>query len=196
MVRALVILSLFAASAASAFSVLQCKKVISDEIYLSTKSNKLSVKWVTRGGTGETKLLRALADEAIPTSLLKAYGHLEITLSIPASSCEFSDNAGHFSCEHATNAGIAVTVKAKTSPYDFDVKPDLYKGKLSAFALESKFYGKEDSRYLKFPMRFQVASPKSADVRAETDFFFAHYWDYDGFNQDPSCLVDNVLLVD
>jgi len=183
--------------AAEPFGTMICKKVISDEMYLATKAERLSVKWVTRGGKDVVKLLRALADEKIPTSLLSAYGDLKVQFSIPLDSCKFT-GTGKFSCSHAAKSGknIALKIEAKVSPYDYDVEPEVYEGELSKVSIQSKFYGKKDARYLEFPMQFEVESPDAATVKAKSEFFFAHHWDYDGFGQNPSCLVDSVYLVD
>lgn len=184
------------AKAAEPFGVMTCKKVISDEIYLSTKSDRVSVKWITRGGDSVVTLLRALADKQIPTSLLGAYGEVRIEFALPLSSCEIK-GTGKFSCDHVGGSGEAIRlrVSAKVSPYEGD-EPDIYEGELSRVTIKSRLFGKKDARHLEFPMQFEVESPTKASLKTKSNFFFAHYWDYDGFNQNPSCLVDNVFLVD
>lgn len=179
-----------------AFGTLVCKKVISDEIYLKNSAGEMSVRWKNRGSEGAVKLLRALADAKIPTSLLSAYGDVVIEFAVPSENCEFSDEVeGQFSCAFEDRKNpLDLKISARVSPYGKE-DYDIYEGKLIATAFKSSFYGKKDSRYVKFPMNFSVEGVKAANVKTETNFFFAHYWESEGFNQNPSCVIDGRPLV-
>ena len=179
------------------FKNFTCEKVISDKLVVTTTAKELSFRWTTRGDEGVTKLLRALANPSIPTSLLKAYGQIVVEVAIPTESCQFGETgSGRFSCDFkGEDETVEIELLAKVSPYG-EEEADVYSGELSSFKLSSSFFGKKDSRYLKFPVSFIVDAPKSAKVSTETNFFFAHYWESEGFRQDPSCLLDKVPLVD
>ncbi len=187
-----------ASASAEEFNELSCSKVISDTIKVSVKEEKLFVQWTTRGGEGQMKLLRAAADPRIPSSLLRAYGDLQISFSLPADGCEFSEaHAGKFHCrfeQDGSQKPIRLTVLARVSPYGRE-KPDLYQVELSAADISTKFSGESGKRYLTFPFRFSVASPAATKIGAESSFFFAHYWQSEGFRQEPSCTIDGRFLV-
>lgn len=184
------------ASAAAPFGTLVCKRVIGDTFTLQTKTDRISVKWVNRGGEDVVQLLRAVTDKAIPTSLLKAYGDVQVEFSMPLTACKFT-GPGKLACDYKkADKTIALKISAKVSPYDFDVAPDVYEGKMSSVSLKSVFSGKKDARELKFPMEFAVESPSVELVKAESDFFYAHAWSSEGFRQNPSCQVDGAFIVD
>lgn len=189
----LILFSTVALTAKADFSALKCTKVISDEMRVAAKDSGVAVQWRTRGGKGVVDLLRTVADEKIPTSLLKAYGDILVEFRLPAEACEFGARLGHFQCDfNGTRGGLPFKVKARRSPYG-EEEYDVYSGEFEAVAIGSEFYGKPGSRYLKFPMAFTV---KGQTIAAESSFFFAHYWESEGYRQDPSCLVDNQFLVD
>lgn len=188
----------FFSAKGSAFSMMTCKKVISDEYEVAVTAKGVNFTWTSRGGDDVVALLRTVADPRIPTSLLEAYGHLLITFTIPVDSCEFStETKGKFACrfEGNTKQEIPFQINARLSPYEN--KPfDEYRGALAKLSVESNFSGKKGSRYLEFPMHFTVAGATPVEVEAVSDFFFAHYWSSEGFKQNPSCLVDNGYLVE
>jgi hypothetical protein len=185
------------AQAAKPFQTLVCKRTLSDEVSLTVKGKQLSVQWVSRGGDEMVQLPRALADKAIPDSLLEAYNDVHVEFSIPLEACSFDAVPGAFSCDFKKGAGKALPLRvlAKLSPYDLKAKPDVYNtGRLSRVAWRSGFYGKKDSRELKFSFEMELESPTAATLKGEVDSFYAHAWRSEGFPQNPSCKLDGAYL--
>lgn len=185
--------SLFAAG--PQFTELKCNQVIGDKVVVQVKDETVHYTWDAGAPEKEiVKILRTLADPAIPTSLLGEFDDVKIEIDIPKSSCKFP-TVGSFSCDHEEELSIKVTAKVDDFG-DEENKPEIYEGTIQNLVLKNKFAGKKDKRTLTFPISFEITEPKKAKITAESGFFFAHFWEADGFNQNPSCKVDGNFLVD